>query len=160
MLRIMRDRVSYGTTTTLSIPEVPSHAVILRLSGHLITGKGNEVLNKKIPILIGQDRLENADLDQSRPQAVPTRPFVAGRRWKERMRAILVDDRGEQPEVPAREPTRERRCNVDLTARLIPGAQKAVVVLPLYADDVGEKGAPNAPADSGESGRRRAFGNR
>src|SRR5688572_7061701 len=83
MLRIMRDRLSYGTTTTLSIPEVPTHTVELRLSGHQIARNCRVILDQKIPVLIGEHCVEDANLDEPRELPIPADAVYAVARREE-----------------------------------------------------------------------------
>src|SRR3954469_18347880 len=56
MLRIISSGLSYGATTTLSIPEIPSHPVELRLARHQEAPDQAVPLLEHVAELIGDDR--------------------------------------------------------------------------------------------------------
>src|SRR5215203_5824865 len=66
MLRIISSSVSYGTATRLSIPEIPSHAVELRLPRHLESWNQHVPLLKQVAELVRDDRGLDADLEPER----------------------------------------------------------------------------------------------
>src|SRR5690348_1617641 len=63
MLRIIGKRLSYVLTITLSIPELPPHAIELRLSRHEKSGYRLVRKADEIPELIGQYRAQQAELE-------------------------------------------------------------------------------------------------
>src|SRR5829696_91777 len=120
MLRIMGNRLSYGATRRLSIPEAPPHTVVLRLPRHQVAGGLPVDLTQQVAVLVCDDRVEEADLDDARQRSKPVRAPEASRAArKERRRLILVHERDEQAEIPSREALRQRRREIDLAARLI-----------------------------------------
>src|SRR3712207_5885673 len=131
MLRIMRDRLSYGTTTSWSIRERPPNAVARRLAWHRGMGDRAVALDDQIAILVREDGLKDSHLDEAGQNAEAARAvdLAAGGREK-RVRAVLVNERREQPEVAARKAARQAGRHIDLAPRLILRPVEAAGVVP------------------------------
>src|SRR5260221_443052 len=99
MLRIISSRVSYDAATILSIPEIPSHAVELRLARKVVTGNLRVSLLKQVPELVGDDRRLHADfqLERDEPISGPGANGIGGDRKPRRRRPTTGPAAGHQP---------------------------------------------------------------
>src|SRR6476469_516971 len=103
----------------LSIPEIPSHPVDSEHARHVEAGHDLVGIRKNVPLLIGDHRSHDADLEQGREGLCDFGQDIARRCWKVSMRAVLVDTGEAQLEIPSRKRPRKSVGVVDLGTALI-----------------------------------------
>src|SRR5688572_11233992 len=120
MLRIMNSRASYELATTLSIEEVPAHAVVVRQSRHLEPGHDGVDLAENISILPRDRRVIEPQLEQSRHRLVLRREVGRGRRLarEPHLGTVLVSHRQEDVEIPLRKLAQPARIEKQLAPYL------------------------------------------
>src|SRR5690242_17377361 len=127
MLRIMWNRVSYGATRTLSIPEVPADAVHHLLSREDESRDVRHARRKdREELLDEQRRIDDAHFNARRDRVAVQRDRARGtdhlrppRRREERRAPVLVGHGSHEAEVVPWEATQPVGAQVQLDARLI-----------------------------------------
>src|SRR5688500_9852118 len=115
MLRIMNSRASYELTTTLSIEEVPAHAVVVGQPRHLKAGNHRVDLARHIAVLPRNRSIVEPQLEQ-RGDDLILRGKIGGRGslpGKQHRRAILVRHRGKDVEVPLGKSSEPARVDIE-----------------------------------------------
>src|SRR5436190_20295472 len=159
MLRIISSGLSYGTTTRLSIPEIPSHAIELRLTRHL------EARNQPVPLLehvtelIGHDCRLNADLQSEGDDAnIGDADQVPIEEREPNRGAVVVSQRSEEAEVSPRESIEEVRLDVQLAPRLVARTKDSRRVAPRESPGIGVERLVQATPHTDQSPGRLALG--
>src|SRR5688572_3791245 len=119
MLRIMASRASYGAATTLSIPEVPSHAVQGRLARQAVAGHElRRPLPDRIALSPEDHGVHDPDLDQRAQLMAAEGDLRSGRGREGDAVPVIVSRRDQRAELPARKLLQPAGSNVDLRANL------------------------------------------
>src|SRR5688500_14399358 len=159
MLRIISSGVSYGGATRLSIPEIPSDTVELRLARHLESGDQRVPLLKHVAELVRHDRGRDADLDPEREGADVIRGHGRVARQREAYaRPVFVRQRRQEAEVSSREAIQQVGLDVQLGAGLVLRTVVAAAVAPGDAPRVRVERLEQPAADGDRLRRRFALG--
>src|SRR5688572_29406353 len=159
MLRIISSSVSYGGTTRLSIPEIPSDTGELCLSRHLKAGYQRVPLLEQIAELVRDDRGRDSDLDPEGEGAdvIRSRRRVARQR-EAYARSVFVRERRQEAEVSPGEAIQQVGLDVQLGAGLVARTVVATTIRPGDAPRIRMKRLEQPAADRDRARRGFALG--
>src|SRR5262245_30034925 len=158
MLRIIDSRASYELTTTLSIEEVPPHAVVIDGAGGLVVRNDREDVAKDVPVLPGDHRVVKTELEQRRDRPILRRTLWRAAGDGERyLCSVIVRHGGEYVKVPCGEPAQPARARVQLASHLVFGYVR-LVLGPFVSHHVQPDALPQFSAQRGERELARADG--
>src|SRR5476649_182329 len=146
MLRIISSGVSYGRTTTLSIPKLPSHAVELELPRHVESRYLRIGFLQQIAKLVRDHRRLDPNLDLEIDRAKSLRHAHAIGVHEAGVRAVFMRQRRQEPKVAARKFVQQVGLDEQLAPRLVLGTIQPGRIVPGNRPSIHVHSAPEPAA--------------